>query len=212
MSLLNYDKAVFGKISGVYDEVIFASPDESFKQNALKHDGRVLLPFISVWRLPEFSINRMSYNDSRVRHGSNIRMGTLPNSPLRSARGVPVMLTYQLDIYSNKRTTCDGIASELLLNLLETPYVDVSIEGLDKPFTQQFEIVVSDSVNDNTSVSDFEDTGRIYRLTIEIVLNEAVIYRIDKYDKNLVEKVLVDIVDIDTETVLESHIDIGTIE
>jgi hypothetical protein len=212
MSLLNYDKALFGKITGVYDEVIFASPDESFKQNALKNDGRVLLPFISVWRLPEFTINRQTYNDSRVRQGSTLRLGTEANSPLRAARGVPVTLTYQLDVYSNKRTTCDGIASELILHLLEHPYINVNIDGLDRNFVQQFEIIVSDSVNDNTSVSEFEDTGRIYRLTLEITLNDAVIYRIDRHDNKQVEKVLVDIVDIDTNNVMESHIDVGAIE
>ncbi len=193
ISLLFYDKAVFSKIQGVYPEVIFGSPDEAFKINAGQHDGRVLMPFISVWRLPEFSINRTSYNDTRVRMGSPVRMGIQADSPVRNARGVPVMLTYQIDVYSNKRAICDGIAAELLLNLLETPYVDVRIEGIPDGMTQQFEMTISDNVSDNSSISEFEDTGRIYRLTIEGILNDAIIYRIDKFDSKLVEKVLVDI-------------------
>jgi hypothetical protein len=193
MSLLNYDKAVYSKVLGIYDEVIFASPDEAFKTNASKHDGRVLMPFISVWRLPEFSINRITYNDTRVRLGDTMRM--TDNNKRRSA-GVPVALTYQIDIYSNKRSTCDGIAAELLLHLLQTPYVDVFFDFDGVSMTHQFEFTVTDNVTDNTNISDFEDTGRIYRLTIEIILNDAIIYKVDRFDSKLVEKVLVDIRDI----------------
>jgi hypothetical protein len=75
--------------------------------------------------------------------------------------------------------------------MLESPYIDVVIPEIN--LTQQFELVISDNVNDNTSISEFEDTGRIYRLTIEAILNDAIIYRINKYDSKLVEKVLVDI-------------------
>jgi hypothetical protein len=191
MSLIYYDKALYNKICGVYEEVIFSSPEEAFKTNAGQHDGRVLMPFISCWRLPEFSINRTTYNDVRVRKGSGIRLGEAANSPSRNIKGVPVTLTYQIDIYSNKRVTCDGIAAELLLLMLESPYIDVVIPEIN--LTQQFELVISDNVNDNTSISEFEDTGRIYRLTIEAILNDAIIYRINKYDSKLVEKVLVDI-------------------
>jgi hypothetical protein len=212
MSLLLYDKAIFKKLVGVYDEVIFGSPDEAFRINASKNDGRVLMPFISVWRLNDFSINRVVYNDKRVRDGARIRMGNDLNSPIRFSRGIPVMLTYQIDVYSNKRITCDGIASELVLALSENPYVDVIVEGVDgRSFTQQFGIVISDSIVDNTSISDFEDTNRIYRLTVEVVINEAIIYRIDKYNSKLVEKVLVDIgmEDLGSEKILETYNSMG---
>lgn len=191
---------------GVYDEVFFSSPDEAFKTNASSHDGKVLLPFISCWRLPEFSINRTTYNDMRVRKGHEIRT---PNISSRNVRGVPVTLTYQIDIYSNKRLTCDGIAAELLLQLLENPFLNADIPDIG---IQQFELVISDNVGDNTSISEFEDTGRIYRLTIEAILNDAIIYRIDKYDTKLVEKILVDIGDLNTGNILETYIDEGIVE
>jgi hypothetical protein len=204
ISLLDYDKALFDKIKGIYDEVIFASPDEAFKINASQHDGRVLMPFISVWRLPEFAINRMTYNDSRVRAGDRLRF---VDNTQKNLRGVPVTLTYQVDIYSNKRNSCDGITSELVLHLLENPYVNVCFGGGEEPFVQQFELVVSDNINDNTNISDFEDTGRSYRLTVEAVFNEAIIYRVDKDYAPLVEKVLVDIRDLDT-TNLVQHFEV----
>jgi hypothetical protein len=180
--------------------VIFASPDEAFKINASQHGGQVLMPFVSVWRMPEFAINRAQYNDVRVRYGESLR---LADSNIRKARGVPVTLTYQIDVYSNKRITCDGIASELLLNFLESPFVNVRFNFFGVTFEQQFEMVTSDNVSDNTNISDFEDTGRIYRLTIEVLLSEAIIYRVDGFDSKLVEKVLVDIKDIDTESIFD---------
>jgi hypothetical protein len=200
MSLLDYDRSLFERVRSIYDEVIFASPDEAFKINASQHGGQVLMPFVSVWRMPEFAINRAQYNDVRVRYGESLR---LADSNIRKARGVPVTLTYQIDVYSNKRITCDGIASELLLNFLESPFVNVRFNFFGVTFEQQFEMVTSDNVSDNTNISDFEDTGRIYRLTIEVLLSEAIIYRVDGFDSKLVEKVLVDIKDIDTESIFD---------
>jgi len=214
ISLYDYDKAMYVKICGTYDEVIFASPDEAFKINAFQHDGRVIMPFISVYRLAEFAINRITYSDVRVRDGAPTRLGNSMSSPLRKARGVPVTLTYQMDVYSNKRATCDGIAAELLLNLLEYPFVDVNIaiEGVEGGMKQQFEFTVTDNVTDNTSISEFEDAGRIFRLTIEVVLNDAIIYRIDKTNVKLVEKVLIDIKDLLTDTTIEQYIVTGVDE
>lgn len=217
MSLFDFDKALFQKIRCVYDEVIFGSPDEAFKINASMHGGRVVMPFVSVWRLSNFDISRPTYNDPRVRDGAHIRFGSGVEAPVRHARALPVTLYYQIDVYSNKRTTCDGIAAELALFMMEYPWVDVRtpVDGITKGLLQQHAVTLNDSISDNTSISDFEDTGRIYRLTLDATIPEALIYRIDRTNAKLVEKVLVDIKEYaipDPNKIIEQYEFIGVLE
>jgi hypothetical protein len=195
---------MYKKIQGVYDEVFFASPEEAFKINAKQNDGKVVMPFISVWRLPDFTINRPTINDPRIRIGAVYRVNDDMNSPTKNVRGVPVELRYQIDVYATKRQLCDGLTAELLLYLLEYPYVDINVEEWEG-FVAQVAVNVSDSVTDNTSISEFEDSGRIYRLTIEVLISEAIIYRIDRFTKSVIEKVYVNILDIDTEDIYDEY-------
>ena len=186
MSLLFYDKAIFKKIHSLYDECYFAAPEEAFKANAKAHEGKVMLPFIGIWRMPDFTINREMYNDSYVRRGPKAnalrKVGPVgvefPDTKV-DMHGLPVTLTYQIDVYATKREVCDGLAAEIVIEMFEHPELKVKIESLGE-FFMQFQIDVEDSISDNTSISDFEESNRFYRLSITILLNEAVIYRISK--------------------------------
>lgn len=181
-SLLAYDKSVYDKIHALYDEVIFGSPDEIFKINAKNHKGKVLMPFIGLWRVPDFSVNRELFNDSYVRYGPvRSTIGTpknleYPNQKV-SMQGIPVSLQYQVDIYSIKRDYCDGLAAELMLEFFQNPWVNVIQKDMGD-FVQQFNIDMEDSVVDNTSISEFDETNRFYRLTITLNMPSAVIYKI----------------------------------
>ena len=181
-SLMNYDKAMYKKVHNLMDEVVFSSPEESFKVNAKNHKGKVRMPFISIWRLPDFSVNKGMYNDSYVRRGpvdKGLRGSEFPNSYI-NLHGLPVSLQYQLDVYATKRDVCDGLATELLLEMYENPYLDVIQTDIGEEFVQQFNLEVEDNVSDNTSITEFDETNRFYRLSLTVDIPEAVIYRIDK--------------------------------
>lgn len=206
ISLLYYDKAIYKKLHDLYDEVYFASPEEAFKVNAKRHEGRVLLPFISVWRLPDFNINRAMYNDIRVRKGPtsvtrSAGRAEYPNSEVEM-RGLPVTLNYQIDVYATKREVCDGLTAEIVLEMFETPYVNVLVESMGEGYTVQFNVDIEDGISDNTSISEFEDTNRFYRLSLTIVLTEALIYRISK-SKGVFDKVEVSFSDFDANSLLD---------
>ena len=189
-TLLCYDRAVFKKIHKLYDEVIYAAPEECFKVNAKAHKGRVLLPFISLWRMPDFSVNRDMYNDSYVRKGPR-RMSSsnteFPNQYVQM-HGLPVTLQYQLDVYATKRDVCDGLMAEIVLEMYENPWVDVEQKGMGDNWIQQFNIDIDDNISDNTSISEFDESNRFYRLTATLEMPEALIHRIDR-SKPSIEKV-----------------------
>lgn len=186
-SLLQYDIAVYQKMKALYDETFFAAPEEVMKVNAKSHKGKVIMPFIAVWRLPDFTINKSMYNDSYVRRGPAARTkGTnteFPNAKV-NMHGVPVSMQYQVDVYATKRDVCDGLMAEIVLEMLENPWVNVKQSDMGD-FIQQFNIDIDDSITDNTSISEFEDTNRFYRLTATLEMQEAVIYRISDITKDI---------------------------
>lgn len=179
-SLLQYDKGVFQKMKALYDEVYFAAPEEVMKVNAKAHKGKVMMPFIAVWRMPDFTVNREMYNDSYVRRGpTRMTKGKdieYPNKKVQM-HGIPVSLQYQVDVYATRRDVCDGLMAEIILEMYENPWVNVKQSDMGD-FIQQFNLDIDDSITDNTSISEFEDTNRFYRLTATLNMQEAVIYRI----------------------------------
>ena len=94
--------------------------------------------------------------------------------------GLPVTLEYQIDIYATKRDVCDGLTAELLMYLRENPWINVQIMDMGKVVVQ-FNLEVDESVTDNTDIMGFDETNRMYRLSLTVRYPEAVIYRIDEY-------------------------------
>lgn len=188
--LFQYDKAVYDLIHSLYDNVYYGSPDEIFSINAKKNEGKVVLPFISVYRLPDFSINTDMANDSFLRtgwisHSDNSR-GIEFRDQIVTKHGMPVTLEYQIEVYATKRDVCDGLTAELMMYLRSHPYVDVQLMDMGKKI-QQFNFDLQESATDNTDIMGFDEAGRMYRLSLTGEITEAVVYWItdigDKIDK-----------------------------
>lgn len=207
--LFQYDKAVYDLIHGLYDEVFIGSPDEIMSINAKKHNGKVVLPFIGIYRLPDLNINLDIYNDSFIRRGyhgkttdSNIEF---PNQTV-AMYGLPVTLQYQIDVYAQKRDVCDGITTELMIFLKQNPYVNVQIMDMGE-VCQEFNFDLEESVVDNTEISEFSENGRLYRLTLTSNITDAVIYKIDRYNK--VDKIYITFHDMESS---DSDVDLNSFE
>ena len=90
---------------------------------------------------------------------------------------------------ATERDVCDGLTSELLMEFKQRPYLNVQVHDMGET-SIQFNLDLDESITDNTDISGFNESNRLYRLTITINLTEAVIYRVDDYKK--VEKVYLD--------------------
>lgn len=185
MSLMYYDIAMTKRVKNLYPETYFAAPEEIFSMNAKNHGGtKIVMPMLGVYRLPDFSINPSYHNEPQTRFGVPLLVGQhknpeFPNKPVASHM-VPVSLQYQIDVYSVKREVCDGLAAELIMEFLEDPWVDVNIKSIGDDYVQKFSIKLEDSVSDNTSLTEFDETGRFYRLTLTLNIEQAYLTRIDK--------------------------------
>lgn len=185
MSLMYYDIAMLKKVKALYPETFFAAPEEIFGMNAKNHGGtKVVMPMIGVYRMPDISINTAYYNDMQVRNGvvglrNTHRNIEFPGNDVAS-HILPVSLQYQIDVYSIKREICDGLAAELALEFYENPWVNVNLKCVSEECVQQFSVRIDESLSDNTSISEFDDTGRFYRLTLTVNIDQAYLFRVDK--------------------------------
>ena len=183
--LMQYDKGIYRKVHDLWPETVFDAPEHCFQTQAKRHKGKVVLPMISIWRLGDFEINLDMYNDMMVRQGAigrTVGKAEFPNQRI-AAHGLPVNLQYQIDVYATRRDVCDGIVAELLIEFKERPYFTAHIQDSgDLNVDVEFDLLIDDNVVDNTSITDFEELGRLYRLTITGIVPSAVIFRIDTFN------------------------------
>lgn len=86
-------------------------------------------------------------------------------------RSLPVTLSYQLTIWSDRRSEVDDIYRELMMYLLtDNPHIKIQLEGMDVP--EEFYIHVVDT-DTSTDVDSFSDRGRLYTQNIMIDVQDA---------------------------------------
>lgn len=199
--LFPYDSAVYKKLKNLYPEVFYIDTYENALQvNAKAHEGKIVMPFISLYRLGDYSIAMEAYNDVAVRNGyRRMVQGKAEFENKRIAmHTLPVTLQYQIDVWATRRDVVDGITAELLMEFKEFPHFKAKLQdmGLDQQYTE-FDFLIDESVVDNSGITEFEDTGRFYRFTLTGTVPMAAIFRVDIFKR--VEKQIVEISDIKKE-------------
>ena len=122
MSLELYDKSLLEKLESLFSNVIMAPTDDAFKRS--NEDGKVLLPLISAYRLSN-PINMEDYNRYEVFSGRLVNIEE--NSKLIKQQGLPITITYQIDIWAAKRIHADGLFRELVYHLLTNPNLSIQL-------------------------------------------------------------------------------------
>ena len=168
MDLTSYDNALKTKLLDVFPNVVNSSEDKALEYS---EDDRAMvkLPLISYWRLS--NPLSQSYNNSfGVQRGRTVRQ--LNSNHNLIYKEIYLTLTYQIDVWSDRRYEVDEILKELLLYFEEEPYLSVKEDNNDIPFDISFDI--TDIVTD-IDLSSFSDRGNLYRQSITIEIDRAVL-------------------------------------
>ena len=185
--LFPFDKCVYKMLKSLYDEVyVIDTFENAFQINAKAHSGKIVLPMITVYRLADYTIAKDMINDVAVRSGYRTTVqGKAEFENRRIARHVlPVTLTYQIDIWATRRDVAEGITAELLMEFNERPHVSAKLQDMGTESTPvEFDFQVDDNVVDNSSITEFDDTGRFYRLTLNGIIPSAMISRVDIFSR-----------------------------
>lgn len=169
-----YDEGLLNYLKGAlnFPNIVNAADSKAFDVSAdkISHKVEVQLPMISFWRIA----NPLTYEGGgnfAMRH-RGMRMSTNEQEGTAVAwRSLPVTLSYQLTIWSDRRSEVDDIYRELMMYLLtDNPHIKIQLEGMDVP--EEFYIHVVDT-DTSTDVDSFSDRGRLYTQNIMIDVQDA---------------------------------------
>ena len=174
MSLYAYDDGLlkylkealnFSNIMNSAESVAFSNIVEEGEE---KKNLRIEVPMISFWR----TANPLAVEGGGsfgLRHRGRL-IGQDDDNTHRW-RALPINISYQITIWSDKRREVDDIFRELMMYLMiDNPHIEVKFEGRDTP--EKFLIEVTDT-DDGTDIEGFDERGRLYMTHILIDIKEA---------------------------------------
>lgn len=172
MSLAAYDEGVLKYLKDAmnFDNIINSAESRAFGDVAEHTDKvKVKFPLISFWRIA----NPVDFpgGNFAMRHRGKIVQTDYTDQKGVRWRALPVKLTYQITIWSDKRREVDDIYRELMMYLMtDNPHIEVMMEGMEVP--EKFVLEVTDT-DTTTDVDSFADRGRIYTQNILVDVPEA---------------------------------------
>lgn len=201
MRLSDYDKSVTKYFSSVFPNTVFGYQARHLWEAATDQEDVVV-------KLPMIGVNRIAtvLEFDKRNNLPDVREGRYFDDIRRFMREIPVSLTYQLDFYSESREECDELWREILRYMLDNKFITTETEIDKRVYSHTFPIVIENSPVDNTDVVQFIEKGKLYRVTQEFSIGNAVLL----FEKGLPEGKGV-IIDIPVrQVVLERNLDADT--
>lgn len=174
MSLYAYDQGLLNYLKDAlsFDNIINSAESAAFsnivEEGDEEKDLKIEVPMISFWR----TANPLTIDGGGpfgLRHRGRIIGGTEEIS--HRWRALPITISYQITIWSDRRKEVDDIFRELIMYLTtDNPMIEVQFDGRDEP--EKFVLEVTDT-DDGTDIESFDDRGRLYMTHIMVDVKEA---------------------------------------
>lgn len=107
-----------------------------------------------------------------------------------SIRAIPISISYQLDVYSRYAKEADLLMRNLVFNIINYPGFTINIPTANLVHTAR--LVLSDSIEDNSSIPERFIEGNLTRLTANITVDNARLWDTRKLRNAEIEIVLDD--------------------
>lgn len=171
LTILNFDDAVVDYFSSFFDYVVWGAPNVAFKNAAMKWDDKVPLPLISIYR-SELALASLR-NFPLFKKGN---MTGLSEKNVNRERVLPMMMSYQADIWGSDLEQATQLFCEVLFRTLDKPMIPVHLEGKEEPVMKELRLL---DIVDNNDATQISSRGRLNRYSI--------LYQVDGYIAKLVE-------------------------
>lgn len=172
MSLAAYDEGLLKYLKEAlnFDNIVNSAESKAFDNIADHTDGvKVNFPLISFWRVS--NPVELPGGNFAMRHRGKIMSTDYQELKGVRWRALPVRLTYQITIWSDRRREVDDIYRELMMYLMtDNPHITVQMDGMEVP--EDFVLEVTDT-DTTTDIDSFSDRGRIYTQNILVDVPEA---------------------------------------
>lgn len=178
MAFYYYDQALLEKIQGwVGDNKIkITGPEETrrlFQYRAdINNDEAIQLPLITLRRNRE--VNILSTNKKPlVFDGLTLNANKEKSDQLN---GIPIHLSYQIDIYTRYERECDEYVRNFIFNIIKFPKIQIQIPYNDSNIKHDSNIRLEGSVTNNSDISERLVVGQFTRFTIPIYIDDAYLF------------------------------------
>ena len=197
MSVSSYDENLIEKLKSwtANTQINIYGPDESARLFEViadnSKDKPIPLPLIVLSRPNGFTVKNtnkqpLTYDGYRVDQ-------TEEKSMVLNA--IPILLEYQLDIYTRYRKDADAYARELIFNIINNPSFEVVIPYYDLNIVHVATLRMEQNVDDNSSVPERLVPGQFTRLTLRLNVDDAYLWHVPQYSNYHINNKLTVVVD-----------------
>ena len=180
MAIRFYDESVVNKIkSWIKDpNMKVLKPSETSRLFQLKADETLdkplSLPIIAISRDNDFEIistakKALTYDGGHL--AANVDKSELLN-------GIPIRLSYQLDIYCKYFAEADEYVRNFIFNIMNYPNVHIEIPYNDAKVVHDSTLILESTVSDNSDIPERLISGQFTRMTIRFVIDDAYLFSV----------------------------------
>lgn len=173
MSAYLYDQALVEQLRQVVgdERIHIISPDKAIDFLAQFSGDKTQLPAIVLSRGP---ISLLDYRNQVVSLKGQTAKRTDQNL-ITKARLLPMRMEWNIDVITVGRYECDEIVRELVFYFTTSPRFEVKVPyQLD--IVQNFDVLLSSDIADNTDLLEFSNSGEKFRETLTIYTENAHMY------------------------------------
>lgn len=180
MSVCLYDEALIKKLKNWTDktQINIYGPEDSGRMFEVIGDNTddkpVKLPIISLRRPGGYTIlnpnkKPQTYDGFRIR-------STAGDEKMMKLGVIPIIISYQLDIYCRYLKEADALSRSLIFNIINHPTLEIIIPYNDINLTHNATIRVGEDVEDNSGVPERLVPGQFTRLTLAVTIDDAYLW------------------------------------
>lgn len=158
--------------------MVVLSPSDSTRLFQLKayenNDKPLTLPMIALSRDADMEII------TTTRRPLTYDGGTInkEDHTSKTLNGIPIKLSYQLDIYCRYFAEADEYLRNFIFNFINYPRISITIPYNNSQIEHISTVLVESSVSDNSSIPERKIPGEFTRLTLKLYIDDAYIFSI----------------------------------
>lgn len=198
MAIRYYDEAIATKINSWLPknnnrQIKVLKPEETKRLFEIeadeKNDGAISLPLIALSR--DSSID-MIYRGMNPMSYDGLLLDSDGDSSIK-LRGIPITLTYQLDIYTKRYDEGDEILREFVFKLMNKPQIVIELPYNNQHFKHVASIQLQGQIEDTSDIQQRLFSGQFTRWTIRFGIIGAYLFSIPIVNNVKIEGVELDV-------------------
>jgi hypothetical protein len=144
-----------------------------------KNDQPLQLPLIAISRDRDIEI--LNTNRKPLTYtGKTFRMN---GKQIDHLNGIPISLSYQIDIYTRFREEADEYIRNFVFNIINYPTLEIELPYHDCKLGQKSFMSLQSTISDNSDIPERLVSGEFTRMTINVVLSDAYLFSYEFEDK-----------------------------